>query len=91
MNWFAKRDIPYSPNGYKDHKGIIVDKYCSFLRKYVIVIEDKSGITKLYVGRGLYEHVQIGSKWTIGEMNGYVINFRPGFCKTTDDLNDSVL
>ena len=85
MNWFAKREIPYDPRAYKDHRGIIAQKYRSFFGNYIVVIEDKAGRTKLYVGQGFYEHVAIGSKWTIGEMNGFVINMRPGFCKDTGD------
>ena len=52
MNWFAKREIPYDPRAYKDHRGIIVEKYRSFLGKYIVVIEDNSGKIKLCVGQG---------------------------------------
>ena len=45
----------------------------------------RSGRTKLCVGQGIYENMEVGSKWTVGEMNGFVINMRPGFCKGTDD------
>jgi len=74
-------------DNYKDVRGIVFRKYRSIFGKYVLVMEEKGQKTKIFVGQSLYEHVKLGSKWTIGHINGQLINMRPGFCNNPDETD----
>ena len=70
---------------YKDVRGVVVKKYRSILGKYVLVMEENGVKTKIFPGKSLYEFMELGSQWTIGHINGQIINIRPGFCKNEED------
>ncbi len=69
---------------YKDIQGVLVKKHRSVFGKYIIVIEENDIRTKIIVGKSIYNNAKIGTKWTIGHINGQLINIRPGFCNTLD-------
>ena len=81
MKTLTKNALRY----YKEHWGILIIKYRSFWGRYVFVLEEQSNRCKVYVGRGIYEMVKEGSKLTVGEINGQLVNIRPGFCKNTGE------
>ena len=70
---------------YKEHRGVLAEKYRSIFGKYVFVIDEKGEKNKIYVGKYIYQDVKLGSKITVGELHHKLINIRPGICKDTDE------
>ncbi len=71
-------------HNYKDIQGVLVKKYRNIFGKYIFVIEENGIKTKITVGKSIHKNTKVGTKWTIGHMNGQLINIRPGFCDTLD-------
>ena len=64
----------------KDNKILLID-YSG--NEFVL---DENGMkSRIYVGKMIFEKAELYTKWTIGHINGKVVNVRPGFCKTEDD------
>lgn len=80
-----KQKIKRWLHNYKDVEGILVRKYRNIFGKYVFVMDENGIKTKIFVGKGLYEMTKLGTKLTMGHINGRLINIRPGFCKNTDE------
>ena len=72
-------------HNYKDVEGILVRKYRNIFGKYVFVMDENGVKTKIFVGKAIYERTNPNTKWTMGHINGRLINIRPGFCKNTDE------
>lgn len=70
---------------YKEHRGVLIRKYQDFWGRFVFVIEEENIKSKIYVGKGLYQNIKVGSKLTVGELNRKLINIRPGICKNGDE------
>ena len=70
---------------YKEVRGVLIKKYRNILGKYVFVLEENGAKTKIFIGKGLYERTELGTKWTIGHIHRQIINIRPGFCKNPGD------
>ena len=68
-------------NKYSDHHCILIKKYRTLFH-YVWVLEENGQEFKVYVGRALYFHIEIGTQLTIGKIGRKLINIRSGFCKT---------
>ena len=66
---------------YCDYRGILIRKYRNFWGKYVFVIDENGTAYKAYVGKGIFEAFEVGSKITVGVLNRKLINIRPGLCK----------
>ena len=67
---------------YKDISGVLIRKYRNLFGKYVL--EEDGQKTKIYVGKMMFKDVEVGTKWTIGHINGRLINMRPGVHKVSD-------
>lgn len=70
---------------YKDVRGIVAGKYRNIWGKYILLMEENGKRTKIFVSQSFYERIELGSKWTIGHINGTLINIRPGYCQDEDD------
>ncbi|MBP3321745.1 MAG: hypothetical protein J6M12_05275 [Clostridia bacterium] len=70
---------------YKEVRGVLFRKYQNIFGKYIFIIEENDVKTKIIVGKALYDKAELGSNWTIGHINGHLINVRPGFCKNPDE------
>ena len=47
---------------------------------------DENGVkSKIRVGKMIYLEAELNTKWTIGHMNGKLINIRPGLCENRDE------
>ena len=71
--------------GYKEVRGILVKKKRTVFGKYIFVLDENGMKSRIYVGKMIFEKAELYTKWTIGHINGKVVNVRPGFCKTEDD------
>ena len=71
--------------GYKEVRGILVKKKRNVFGKYIFVLDENGMKSRIYVGKMIFEKAELYTKWTIGHINGKVVNVRPGFCKTEDD------
>lgn len=85
MKDFKQMQVDYIQNQYKEHRGILIEKYRSVLGKYVFVIDENGETSKVYVGKCIYENTKLGSMLTIGEINRRLINIRPVICKNNDE------
>lgn len=84
MKYFNAIKIAHVDKNYREHRGVLVKKYRSLLGKYVFVIEENNIKSKVYVGRMLFENVEIGSPLTVGVINSKLVNIRPGICENID-------
>lgn len=66
---------------YKEIRGVLINKYRNILGRYVFVIDEKGLKSKIYVEKKIFEDAKLDTKWTIGQVDGKVINIRPGICK----------
>lgn len=73
-------DSPLDIKRYKEHRGILAKKYRSVFGKYVFIIEESDSRAKVYVGKCIYEGTELGSELTVGEIDGKLVNIRPGVC-----------
>ena len=80
-----KTKVVQMTRNYKDVRGVVFRKYRSIFGKFVLVMDENGVKTKIFPGKSLYEHMALGSKWTIGHIDGKLINIRPGFCQNTDE------
>ncbi len=71
--------------GYKEVRGILVKKQRNVFGKYIFVLDEKGMKSRIYVGKMIFEKAELDTKWTIGHINGKLVNVRPSFCKTEDD------
>ena len=47
---------------------------------------DENGVkSKVRVGKMIYLEAELNTKWTIGHIDGKLINIRPGFCENIDE------
>jgi len=69
---------------YKEVRGVLSRKYRNIIGKYVFVMDENGKQTKIFVGKALFDKAELNTKWTIGHVEGRIINIRPGFCKNTD-------
>lgn len=72
------------PN-YKEVRGVVIKKYRSIFGKYVLLLEENGIKTKIYVNETMFHYAALDSKWTIGHINGTLINMTPGFSRNTDE------
>lgn len=72
------------PN-YKEVRGVVVKKYRNIFGKYVLLLEEKGIKTKIYVNETMYHYVALDSTWTIGHINGNLINMSLGLSQNTDE------
>ena len=72
-------------SNYREVRGVVDRKYRSIWGKYVLIMNDNVAKTKIFPGKSLYEYMELGSSWTIGHINGQIINIRPGFCEDSDE------
>ena len=72
-------------SNYKEVRGILFKKYRNIVGKYIFVMDENGKKTKIFVGRALFDKAELNSKWTMGHIDGRLINIRPGFCKNEDD------
>lgn len=70
---------------YKEVRGVLIKKYRNILGKYIFVLEDNGIQTKIFVGKALFEKAELNTDWTIGHIEGKLVNIRPGFCKNPDE------
>lgn len=77
--------VMYMTRNYKDVRGVVFRKYRNIWGKYILLMDENGTRTKIYVGKSLFEYIELGSKWTIGHMDGNLINIRPGFCENEDE------
>lgn len=75
----------YIDKKYKEHRGTVVEKYRRLFGGYILVIEEKGVQTKVRVGQTVFADTPLGATLTVGELNGKLINIRPGVCKNTDE------
>jgi len=68
-------------NKYSDHHCTLTKKYRTLFH-YVWVLEENGQEFKVYVGKALYFHIELGTQLTIGKIGRKLLNIRPGFCKT---------
>lgn len=73
---------------YKEVRGVLVKKYRNLLGQYIFVIEQKGTKTKIHVGKMIYEEAELNTKWTIGHVDGKLINIRPGICNNSFQRKD---
>lgn len=81
LKMYNKTDIH---ENYKEHRGILVKKYRDFVGRYVFVIDEKEILSKVYVGKMLFEKAELGTKWTVGEINRKLIGVRSEISKNKD-------
>ncbi|MBR5601969.1 MAG: hypothetical protein IKW24_05000 [Clostridia bacterium] len=72
-------------NGYKEIRGTLIKKRRNVFGKYVFIMEESGVKQKINVGKMIFERTEVGTKWTIGHINGMLINIRPGICENTDE------
>ncbi len=65
---------------YEEVKGVLAKKHRNILGKYVFIIAEEGSPVKIYVGKAIYDKAEVGTQWTIGHINGRLVNIRPGFC-----------
>ena len=70
---------------YKETRGILIKKYRNVLGQYVFVLDENGVKSKVRVGKMIYLEAELNTKWTIGHIDGKLINIRPGFCKNIDE------
>lgn len=70
---------------YKETRGVLIRKYRSVLGKYVFVLDENGVKSKVRVGKMIYLEAELNTKWTIGHIDGKLINIRPGFCENIDE------
>lgn len=71
--------------GYKEIRGTLIKKRRSIFGKYVFILEENGVKQKINVGKMIFERVEVGTEWTIGHINGNIINIRQGLCENTDE------
>ena len=49
------------------------------------MIDENGKKSRISVNVAFYNIAELGTKWTIGHIKGNLINFRPGFCKKSDE------
>ncbi|MBP3923126.1 MAG: hypothetical protein J6D27_09175 [Ruminiclostridium sp.] len=72
-------------DNYTEINGILIRKYRNILRQYIFIIDENGVKSKIRVGKMIYAKAELNTKWTIGHINGMLINIRPGFCENTDE------
>ena len=70
---------------YEEVRGVLHKKYRSILGKRIFIIDNNGVKTKIAVGKAIYDNAEVGSKWTMGHIDGRLVNVRPGFCKNIDE------
>ena len=70
---------------YKETRGVLIRKYRSVLGQYVFVLDENGVKSKVRVGKMIYLEAELNTKWTIGHIDGKLINIRPGFCENIDE------
>ena len=75
----------YLTQNCKDVRGVVFRKYRNIWGKCILLMDENGARTKIYVGKSLYKYIELGSKWTIGHIDGNLINIRPGFCENEDE------
>lgn len=70
---------------YKEVRGVLSKKYRNILGKYVFVMDENGRKTEIFVGKALFDKAELNTRWTIGHIQGQIINIRPGFCKNPDE------
>lgn len=70
---------------YKQTRGVLIRKYRNVLGQYVFVLDENGVKSKIRVGKMIYLEAELNTKWTIGHMNGKLINIRPGLCENRDE------
>ena len=76
--------VTYMLRNYKDVRGVVVRKYRNIWGKYILVMDENGKRTKIFPGKALYEYLELGSQWTIGHIDGHLVNIRPGICENED-------
>lgn len=72
---------------YREVRGTLIRKYRGIGGRYVFVLEEQGTKTKIRVGKALFEQTGLGTVWTMGHINGYLINIRPGICGNETEKN----
>lgn len=68
---------------YKEVQGVLFKKYRNILGKHVFILEKNGVRTKIFVGKALFAKAELNTDWTIGHIEGKLVNIRPGFCKNS--------
>ena len=71
----------------KEIRGILIKKYRNLLGQYIFVMDEKGAKSKICVGKGIFDETKLNTKWTIGHINGKLVNIRSGFCRDKSKRN----
>ena len=66
---------------YKEIRGTVVKKYRNLWGQYILVMDENGTKTKMKVGKMLFAKIELNTTWTMGHLNGKLINIRPGIQK----------
>ncbi len=72
-------------DNYTEVKGVLIKKYRNILGQYIFILDEDGVKSKVRVGKMIFTKAELNTKWTIGHINGMLINSRPGFCENTDE------
>ncbi len=75
----------YMLKNYKEIRGILIRKYRNIWGQYLFVIDEEGIKSRVSVNETLYKKAELGTKWTIGHIDGNLINSRHGICKNVDE------
>ncbi len=64
---------------YQEYRGVLVKKYRDFWGHYVFIIQGNISMGKVYVGKGFYDTINLGTELIIGAIRRKLVNIRP--CK----------
>lgn len=84
MKSFRQMMLDDIAKNYKEYRGVLVRKYRDFFGRYVFVIDEKGIQGKVRVGKWIYLDTELGTKLTVGVLDGKLVNIRPGICKNVD-------